>query len=221
MIVVHHLEASRSQRIVWLLEELGIPYEVKTYKRGANLLAPKALRSIHPLGKSPVVVDGDAVLAESGAIIETLLDRYDAKKALRPTSEAELISYRYWLHFAEGSAMPNLLLKLVFSALETESPFLVRPLMKAVSAKIHSLLITPNFEANFAFIETQLGKSQWFAGSEFSAADIQMSYPLEAVQARFGYCSGPNMQRYLDSIRRRPGYKKAVERVGPCFPEVK
>jgi glutathione S-transferase len=218
MITVHHLNESRSQRIVWLLEELQIPYEVKFYKRDPKtMLAPPELRAIHPLGKAPVVTDNGLVLAESGAIIETLIERHDKQHRLVPEQEADRVDYRFWLHFAEGSMMPNLLLKLVFSKLVTQSPFFIRPLMAAVSGKIHSLLITPNFEGNFALVESQLAKSKWFAGETFSAADIQMSFPLEAVHERFGYSSGPNMLRYLEAIRKRPAYQKAVERVGQCF----
>lgn len=219
MITVHHLNESRSQRVVWLLEELQVPYEVKFYERDPKtMLAPLELKEIHPLGKSPVVTDGGAVFAESGAIMEALLRRYDTQHALRPAQESSLIDYSFWMHFAEGSMMPNLLLKLVFTKLVTQSPFFLRPLMAAVSAKIHGLLITPNFEANFKLVEAQLSRGQWFAGEKFSAADIQMSYPLEAVNARFGFSSGPNMLRYLEAIRKRPAYQRAVSRVGLCFP---
>ncbi len=222
MVTVHHLNESRSQRVVWLLEELQVPYEVKFYQRDPKtMLAPPELREIHPLGKSPVVTDGDSVLAESGAIVETLLKRYDKQNQLRPHQDSDLIDYTFWLHFAEGSMMPNLLLKLVFTKLATQSPFFLRPLMAAVSAKIHALLITPSFDASFKLVESQLSRAEWFAGENFSAADIQMSYPLEAVNSRFGFSSGPGMQRYLEAIRSRPAYQRAVSRVGPCFPQKK
>jgi glutathione S-transferase len=217
MITVHHLNNSRSQRVLWLLEELGLPYEVKRYERDAKTMqAPPELRAIHPLGKSPVIEDEGVIVAETGAIIEYLLSRYpsDALKPAAGTEAARRLTY--WLHYAEGSAMTPLLLKLVFSALPARSPALARPLVKAVSARAQAGFVDPQIRTHTAFWEAELAKSDWFAGDQFSAADIVMSFPLEAASSRAPFGDNkPRLKAWLKKIHARPAYQRALERGGP------
>ena len=217
MIIVHHLNNSRSQRVLWLLEELGLAYEVKRYERDRKtMLAPPGLRAVHPLGKSPVITDGDLTLAESGAIVEYLVERYgNGRLAPQPGTPAYL-RYRYWLHYAEGSAMSPLLLKLVFDKIETSPmPFFIKPIAKIISGKAKSGFITPQINTHLDYMEGELCKSSWFAGEEFSGADVQMSFPLEAAAARGGLdASRPKLMSFLKRIQARLTYKKALERGG-------
>lgn len=216
MIVVHHLNHSRSQRVLWLLEELGLPYRIEFYERDRKtMLAPPALRKIHPLGKSPVVVDGDLVLAESGAIVETLVERHGEGRLAPAPGTPERLRYRYWLHYAEGSLMPPLLMKLVFDQVE-KAPLVVRPIAKAISAKVNAAFIQPNLRTHLDFLEGELAKSPWFAGEAFSAADIQMSFPLEAAAARAGLDHRrPRLMDWLARIHARPAYQAALDKGGP------
>ena len=217
MIVVHHLNNSRSQRVLWLLEEMGLPYEVKRYERDAQtMLAPPELRAIHPLGKSPVIQDGAIIVAETGAIVEYLLSAHDPRGLKPAAGTAESRRYTYWLHYAEGSAMTPLLLKLVFGALPARSPGLVRPLVKAISGKAQSGFIDPQIASHTAYWEAELSKSAWFAGDAFSAADIMMSVPLEAGASRAPYGPDkPKLKAFLQTIHARPAYQRALERGGP------
>ncbi|WP_417231702.1 glutathione S-transferase [Brevundimonas sp.] len=217
MIIVHHLNDSRSQRVLWLLEELGLPYEVKRYQRDARTsLAPAALKAIHPLGKSPVIEDGDIRVAETGAIIEYLLEVHGNGR-LKPAAGTDAARrFTYWLHYAEGSAMTPLLLKLVFSQLPKRSPLLIRGVVKAVADRVQQSFIDPQIVSHIAWWETELGRSEWFAGDEFSAADIMMSFPLEAAGSRVPF--GPDKPRiaaYLKAIHARPAWQRALERGGP------
>lgn len=216
MIVVHHLNHSRSQRVLWLLEELGLPYRIEFYERNKKtLLAPPALKKVHPLGKSPVVVDGDLVLAESGNIMETLVERHGEGRLAPTPGTPERQRWRYWLHYAEGSLMPPLLMKLVFDQVE-KAPLIVRPIAKAISAKVNAAFIRPNLKTHLDFLEAELAKSPWFAGEAFSAADIQMSFPLEAAAARAGLDHRhPRLMDWLERIHARPAYKAALEKGGP------
>lgn len=217
MIVVHHLNNSRSQRVLWLLEELGLPYEIKHYQREKSGLAPKSLEAVHPLGKSPVITDGDATLAESGAILEYLVDRHGQGRMAPAAGTPERLRYSYWMHFAEGSAMPPLLMKLVFDRIEKgPMPFFVKPIARGISAKVKSAFISPNIKRNLDFMEASLADGPWFAGKEFSAADIQMSFPVEASAARAGLdASRPRLMKFLERIRARPAYQRALEKGGP------
>jgi glutathione S-transferase len=215
MIRVHHLNHSRSQRVLWLLEELGLPYEIVRYERDPKtMLAPPELKKVHPLGKSPVVTDGPLVLAESGAIIETLVERHGPQ--LRPEpGTPEFQRYRYWMHYAEGSLMPPLLLKLVFDQVE-KAPLIVRPVAKAISATVKARFITPNLRTHLDFLEAELASSPWFAGPAFSAADVQMSFPIEAAAARGGLDnSRPRLMDWLQRIHDRPAYHRAIDKGGP------
>lgn len=218
MIVVHHLENSRSQRILWLLEELGVPYEVKRYERDrATMLAPLALRKVHPLGKSPVITDEAGVHAESGAIVEYLVERYGGGRLIPPAGTPERMRYRYWLHYAEGSAMPPLLMRLVVSRMRTAPmPFFAKPIARGIADKLDSQFISPQLNLHLDYMEAELGKFPWFAGTEFSAADIQMSFPLEAAASRAGLdASRPRLRAFLDRIHARPAYTRALDIGGP------
>jgi glutathione S-transferase len=217
MIVVHHLNNSRSQRILWLLEELGLEYEIKRHQRDPRtMLAPPSLREVHPLGKSPVIADGGHTLAESGAIIEYLVDRYGTGKLAPAPGTSERLRYTYWLHFAEGSAMPPLLMKLICDRVEKgPMPFFVRPIARGVARKVKAAFVEPNLVRHLDYMEAELGKTTWFAGNEFSAADIQMSYPVEASVARGGLNdSRPKLMDYLHRAHSRPAYRRALERGG-------
>lgn len=217
MIVVHHLNNSRSQRVLWLLEELGIGYEVKRYERDPQtMLAPPELRNVHPLGKSPVIVDGSATVAESGVIIEYLIERHGQGRLRPPAGSPERLRYTYWLHYAEGSAMPLLLLNLVFGRLpKGPMPFFIRPVVKSVSDKVMRTFVGPQLKTHLDFMESELGKSTWFAGEEFSAADIQMSFPIEAAASRAGLNqSRPRLMAWLGRIHDRPAYQRALEAGG-------
>lgn len=218
MITVHHLNNSRSQRVLWLLEELGLPYEVKHYQRDPKtMLAPPELQAVHPLGKSPVITDGVITVAETGAIVEYLLERDGSGRLLPQPGTAEHRRYRYWLHFAEGSAMPPLLMKLVFDKIASSPmPFLARPIVKAVCRKALDVVVWPNLKRQLDFMEAELGRSDWFAGDELSGADIMMSFPLEAAAQRAGLdASRPRLWAWLQRIHARPAYRRALERGGP------
>jgi len=216
MITVHHLNNSRSQRVLWLLEELGLEYEIKPYQRDPQtMLAPPELRAVHPLGKSPVVSNGDLTLAESGAIIEYLSDRYGAGRLAPAFGAPERVRYLYWLHFAEGSAQPPLLLKLLFDRIKHKSPLLVRPIARAIADKALDTFVLPNIERTLSFMEAELGTSDWFGGDAFTSADIQMSFPLEAARMRGGLNeSRPRLMAWLERIHSRPAYRRALERGG-------
>lgn len=217
MITVHHLNDSRSQRILWLLEELALPYEVVRYQRDpATMLAPPELRAIHPLGKSPVVDDGEVRVAETGAIVDYLLEAHGAGRLKPPAGTEAARRFTYWLHYAEGSAMSPLLLKLVFSQLPKRAPGLVRPLVKSIAAKAQSGFVDPQLKAHVDYWEAELGRSEWFAGDAFTAADIMMSFPVEAGASRaFDPADRPRLKAFLERIHARPAYVRALERGGP------
>ena len=218
MIVVHHLNNSRSQRVLWLLEELGLPYEVKHYQRDAKtMLAPPELRAVHPLGKSPVITDGEVTVAESGAIVEYLIDQYGRGRLKPELGTPERLRYTYWLHYAEGSLMPPLLMKLVFDEVEkAPMPFFVKPIARAISGKVKSAFISPQITQHLDYMEAELGKTPWFAGTEFTGADIQMSFPIEAAAAKGGLdASRPKLTDFLKRIHARPAYKRALKKGGP------
>jgi glutathione S-transferase len=217
MIIVHHLNNSRSQRVLWLLEELGVPYEVRRYERNAvTMLAPPALKAIHALGKSPIIADSGTVVAETGAIIEYLVDRYGNGRLVPAAGSPEKLRYTYWLHYAEGSLMPPLLLRLVFSRLASAPmPFFARPIARRIAAKVRSSFIDPQLRLHFDFVENELGRSTWFAGEMFTAADVQLSFPIEAAAARGVVDSTrPRLTSFLARIHERPAYRRALERGG-------
>ncbi|MDH4573421.1 glutathione S-transferase family protein [Salinicola acroporae] len=216
MITVHHLENSRSQRILWLLEELGVEYEVRTYRRDPKtMLAPAELKRIHPLGKSPIITDDAYTVAESGAIIEYLVSRYDGDALVPEADTPERLRYTYWLHYAEGSAMPLLVMKLVFSKLgKPPVPAVIRPIGRLLANGVRQKFLDPQLEMHLDYWESELRQHPWFAGDEFSAADIQMSFPLLAAESRADLSERPNIKKVLKNMRERPAYQRAVERGG-------
>jgi glutathione S-transferase len=217
MIVVHHLNNSRSQRVLWLLEELGLKYEIKRYERDPKtMLAPASLRAVHPLGKSPVITDGDLTLAESGAIVEYLVEHYGEGRLSPISGTPAYLRYRYWLHYAEGSLMSPLLLKLVFDKIEkSPMPFFAKPIAKAISGKTKAAFITPQIATHLDYLEAELKQNTWFVSDIFSAADIQLSFPIEAAASRGGLdASRPHLMDYLTRIHARPAYKRALEQGG-------
>ena len=203
MIIVHHLENSRSQRILWMLEELGLPYTIKRYERNKQtMLAPPELKAVHPLGKSPVIEDDGQVVAETGAIVEYLVDKADGRLGA-PANRAAALRYRFWLHYAEGSMMPPLLLKLVLARI---------PVMGKIALK----RIQPMIDVHLDYVEAELSKRAWFAGDQMTAADIMMSFPLEAARSRGGLDeSRPATMAWLKKIHARPAYQAALAKGGP------
>ena len=218
MITVHHLNNSRSQRVLWLLEELGLPYKVRRYERDAKtMLAPPALRKVHPLGKSPVLTDGRLTLAESGAIVEYLVERYGHGRLVPPPGTPARLRWTYWLHYAEGSAMQPLVFKLVFDRIEvTPMPLLARPVARAICERAKKDFILPQIAQHLDYLEAEIARTGWFAGRTFSAADIQMSFPLEAAATSAGLDSRrPRLMDFLRRIHARPAYQAALAQGGP------
>jgi len=216
MIIVHHLNNSRSQRVLWLLEELNIPYEIKHYQRDKKtMLAPASLKKVHPLGKSPVISDGDIVIAESGAIIDYLVNNY-GQHLLVTANTAEYRQYMYWMHFAEGSLMPPFVMKLVFDKVRSAPvPFFLKPVVKGIADKVMTSFIGPNITNNMVFINDYLAKNEWFAGSQLTGADFQMSFPLEAAMAGRAEGNYPHVKAWVKRVQARPAYQKALAAGGP------
>lgn len=216
MIILHHLNNSRSQRILWMLEELGLTYQVKQYQRDSvTNLAPDSLKQIHPLGKSPVLTDGDICLAESGAIIEYLAMTYGPEGFIPALGTEAHRQYLFWLHFAEGSMMPPLVAKLVFDKVRAKAkPFFVRIIANKIADKVMGGYFGPNIAANLQFVEQHLTAHQWFAGEQLSGADIQMSFPLEAVVASGKGLEFPKIAAYVKRIHSRDAYKRALHQGG-------
>jgi len=217
MITVHHLEHSRSQRVLWLLEELGLPYEAKLYKRLPSLLAPPELKAIHPLGKAPIIEDSilpERAIAETGAIMDYILSSYGNGR-LVPSAAANRLDYSYWMYAAEGSAMTPLLLKLITDELAPRTPWVVRPIAAAIARALAASLVTPNLSAHIQLWEDTLSRTPWFAGDAFTAADIMMSFPLEAAADRAGAAERPHIGAWLKAIHARPAYRRALACGGP------
>lgn len=226
MLTVHHLDTSRSQRILWLLEELDIPYELRRYQRNPlTRLAPPELKLVHPLGKSPVITDGDTVIAESGAIIEYLAERYGHQAStelshlepLRGTLEYR--ECRFWMHYAEGSLMNWLVMKLVFDTIPHQPmPFFVRPIARTLCSRVQQKLIAPNVQTALAFIDEHLTNHSWFAGEHLTMADFQMSFAVEAALVRAGNeTAWPHLTAYRQRMHARPAYQRAVSKGGPVM----
>ena len=215
MITLHHLENSRSQRILWLLEELGVEYEIERYGRDkmTNLATPELLE-IHPLGKAPVITDDGVTVAESGAVIEYLVGKYDDGTLLPEDGTEARRAYTFWLHYAEGSFMPLMLLSLIMGRIE-KSPALVRPIAKAIAGKVRKGYLDHNVKRHLDYIEDTLSKSTWFCGESMSAADIQMSFALDAAEVRTDLSADyPHCADFLQRIRSRPAYRAALDRGG-------
>jgi glutathione S-transferase len=216
MLTVHHLENSRSQRVLWLLEELGVAYEVKRYERDPKtMLAPASLRAVHPLGKSPVITDGAHTIAETGAIVEYVLAKYGNGRLLPAADTDERLHFTYWLHFAEGSAMPPLVMTLLFTEMPKRTPFFLRPVANAIGNAVKTSYLGPTISAQLDFMEQALVHGGWFAGTDFTAADVMMSFPVEASASRAGLGNRPLLTAWLAKIHARPAYQAALKRGGP------
>lgn len=216
MLIVHHLNNSRSQRILWMLEELQVPYQIVRYQRESTMLAPESLKAVHPLGKSPVVEDNGNILAESGAIIEYLQETYDPESRLKPISNEEKLRYRFWLHYAEGSLMPLLMMKLVFGRLgKAPVPWLLRPVGNLLGQGVQKAYLNKQISTHARYLDDSLQKNPWFAGQSFSAADIQMSFPVVALLARGGINDLPNLQNWFKKVQQRPAWQRAIQQGGP------
>lgn len=210
MITLHHLEQSRSFRILWALEELNLDYQIKFYRRLATLAAPPELKQIHPLGKAPVLTEQDQNIAESAVILEYLQEQYDPQQQFKPQDRADLQQYRYWMHYAEGSLMPLLVMQLVMNNVPQHVPFLVKPVAKKITAGVKAAFILPRLKDHIQFLETYLASHDYFAGT-FSFADIQMSFPLQALMTR-AHGNYPNIQAFLQRIAQRPAYARALSK---------
>ena len=220
MITVHHLENSRSMRVIWLLEELSLEYKIKHYKRNAaDNLAPEDFKKLHPLGTAPALTDGDFILCETGAIIEYILEKYGEGRLKPKVGTPEHTKYLFWLHMAEGSYAPLLVMRLLFNRMETKAPFLLRPLVRSITGKVNAFYVGPKLEKTLAYIEAELSKDSWFAGHEFSAADIQMGFPLDVAAVRGGLDDRfPHIKAYVKRTHARPAYKAALEKGGALVP---
>jgi glutathione S-transferase len=216
VITLHHLEKSRSQATLWLLEELGCEYRIVHYARDPKTqLAPPELLAVHPLGKSPVITDAGYTVAESGAIVEYLVGSYDTGRLCPATGTEARLKYTYWLHYAEGSAMPPLVMKLVFQLMaNAPMPFFMRPVVKAITRPVHTTYLDPQLQRHIGFWESTLAAQPWFAGAEFTAADIQMSTPVQMAALRTGIPLGPSVRGFLERIKARPAFQRALKAGG-------
>lgn len=222
MITLHHLNNSRSQRILWLMEELEIPYQIKFYQRDVKtMLAPPELKAVHPLGKSPVITDdgnpmGNITLAESAAIIDYLVKTYGNGRLMPADNTPERIRYDYWMHYAEGSAMPPLVMKLIFNQIPKQKmPFFARPIARNITERVLGAYIDPQLKLHLDYLSNELQPSGWFVGDTFSAADIQLSFPLEAASQRTNLKQQyPRLVDFLKRIHARPAYQRALQKGG-------
>ncbi len=225
-LIVHHLETSRSHRVLWLLEELGVPYELRTYRRDPKTrLAPPELKAIHPLGKSPVITHGSLVVAESGAILEYLGDTYadqappDLAQLVPAKGTPAYLRCRFWMHYAEGSLMNWLLMKLVFMSIPKQPmPFFVKPIARAICQQVQQKLIDPNLATALPFMDQELSRRPWFAGDHLTLADFQMSFAVEAALSRaLAGSDYPALHGWLNKVRQRPAYQRAIQKGGPVI----
>ncbi len=217
MLVVHHLENSRSHRILWLLEELGVDYEIKRYERDKTTnLAPPELREVHPLGKSPVITDDDVTVAESGLIVEYLIEKYGNGRLMPTAGTPAHLQFRYWMHYAEGTFMPLMIISLILNRIETAPvPFFLKPVTKQIASKAMVAYAGPNIKLNLAYLEEALQNSSWFCGDEMTGADILMSFPIEAAAVRTDLTEYPALNEFRQRIRALPAYQRAIEKGGP------
>jgi len=220
MITVHNLENSQSIRILWLLEELGVEYKIEQYYRNKETsFAPEDYRKIHPVGWAPTITDGDTTIAETNAIVDYILDQYP-QSSLRPRAGSpERTQYLYWFHATQGTLMPFLLITLVLKRMVSNMPLIFRPLLKYVTAKVMTVLVTPRVNKLLRYLDDELSNNQWLAGEIFTAADIVMGYCLEGIERRMSNEQVyPNIRRYMNDIRSRDAYKIAMEKNGPFSP---
>jgi glutathione S-transferase len=206
MITIHHLSASRSERIVWLMEELGLPYRLEWFQREPTGAAPPAMKAMHALGKAPLISDGDLLLAESGAIVDYIVNRYAGGRLALPPSSADYARYVYWLHFAEGSLMSLMLIALVLSRVPEAAG---SPVRKRILDRMAQML---------AYVDAELDGREWFAGREFTAADVMMVFPFTTMRGYLDYDLTPyaNIGAYMKRIEARPAYRKAMALAGPA-----
>ncbi len=218
MIILHHLVESRSNRIAWLLEALNIPYEIKVYQRDLKTYgAPDSLKQIDPLGKSPVITDGELVIAESGAIIEYLIDTYDSEQQFKPKDGKALLDYRYWLHFAEGSMMPLLVMRLVLSkSVERPMPFFIKPVIKKFVQALNQYFIDPRIIPQLELVEKHLSNNQWFAGDKLSGADFQMMTALQLANMRCDMTPYRHIKQYMEQVQKLESFQKALQALKNC-----
>jgi len=220
MLTVHHLNNSRSQRILWLLEELEVDYPLVKYARDAKTnLAPESMKAIHPLGKLPVITDSfngdDIVIAESGAIIDYLANRYGDGQLIPERHSKAYLDYNYWLHFAEGSLMSMLIVKMMFDRVRVAPlPFFLKPVARKIADGAMAAYPGPNIKSMMIMLEQHLSENEWFVADRLTAADIQMSFPLEATVARGGAENLPNITAYVKRFQALPSYLKALEKGG-------
>lgn len=216
MITVHHLEYSQSFRVLWLMEALGVPYELKLYARDKTTnLAPAEYKAISPLGTSPVITEGEMALSESNAIMDYILDKHD-KGGLRPAfGSPERVDYLFWFHASQGSLMPMLTFEAVFGVLKKRVPAFLRPLIKTVLGKAEDSFVKPRLKLLMDKAEADLSRHKWFAGETLTAADIVMSYCMESAKSR-GYITAKhvNCQRWLDQMHNDPAYQAAMAKDG-------
>ena len=212
MITLHHLEQSRSLRILWALEELGVEYQVKHYKRLPTFAAPPELKNIHPLGKAPILTDGDLTIAESAVILEYLQTTYDTEQKFKPQNPQDLMQYNYWMHYAEGSLMPLLVFNLVLTNVPKHLPLIIRPIGKKITEGVKGGFINPRLADHIPFLENYLAQHDYFAG-DFSFADIQMSFPIVALQERVAG-QYPQLKAFAERIQQRPAFQKAKAQSG-------
>lgn len=212
MITLHHLEQSRSLRILWALEELGVEYQVKHYQRLKTMAAPPSLKAVHPLGKAPILTDDDLTIAESAVILDYLQSHYDADHRFKPKDAKDVVQYHYWMHYAEGSLMPYLVMTLVLDSVSKRVPFIVRPLSNKIVDGVKGEFLNPRLAEHVAYLEDYLSKHDYFAG-DFSFADVQMSFPLMAIQERT-HGDYPHIQKFVDRLKQRPAYIRAKAKSG-------
>jgi len=210
MLTLHHLEQSRSFRILWALEELGLDYEIKFHKRLPSFAAPPELKKVHPLGKAPILIDGEQVLTESAVILQYLQETYDLAMEFQPLNSMSKQQYRYWMHYAEGSLMPLLVMTLVMNSVDQRTPLLLRPLARQITKGVKGKFIQPRLKEHIEYLEDYLSQHEYFAG-RFSFADIQMSFPLDAIQNRTGK-RYPQIEAYLERVSHRPAYFRAISK---------
>jgi len=217
MLIVHHLENSRSHRILWLLEELGVDYEIKRYERDkTSNLAPPELLAVHPLGKSPVISDDDLTIAESGLIVEYLIEKYGNGRLMPAVGTPEHLQFRYWMHYAEGTFMPLMIISLILNRIESAPvPFFLKPVTKQIASKAMAAYAGPNIKLNLAYLEEALQNSTWFCGDEMTGADILLSFPIEAAATRTDLSEYPALNEFRQRIRALPAYQRAIEKGGP------
>ena len=220
MLTLHHLENSQSMRILWLLEELELDYDFKMYDRDpVTRLAPAEYKAVSPLGTAPVITDGDLVLAETNAIIDYLLDEYGNGRLRPAPGTGERVPYLFWFHAAQGSFQPLLTTQYLFDAMRTKPPFPIRNIVGAVVGKVEEAFLRPRFDALYRLMEQALDGRSWFAGDELSAADIVMGFSMEFAAVRAGMDERyPNTQAFLERMRARPAYQRALEKDGKFRP---